>query len=154
MKRLLLVVWLLLGQSLAVAHVVAGAVLAFGVGAIHSVLGPHAGPRRPRLGAIARLIGVVAHDIVRSNIAVVRIVFAPDRGRRRPGFLEIPLATRHAGALATLAVIVTATPGTSWAGYDSERNVLTLHVLDLADEEGSIRVFQARYEAPLREIFE
>jgi multicomponent K+:H+ antiporter subunit E len=51
-------------------------------------------------------------------------------------------------------VIVTATPGTSWAGYDAAQGVLTLHVLDLADEEGMVRTIKLRYEAPLREIFE
>ncbi|HET7670452.1 MAG TPA: Na+/H+ antiporter subunit E [Burkholderiales bacterium] len=154
MRKLLFVVWLLLAQTLAVAQLIAGAVLALGAGAVHSLLGPQAGPRRSRPGAVARLVGVVAYDIVLSNIAVARIVFGPDRGTRRAGFLPIPLDTRHAGALAALAVIVTATPGTSWADYDSERNVLTLHVLDLADEEGSVRMFKMRYERPLREIFE
>jgi multicomponent K+:H+ antiporter subunit E len=118
------------------------------------VLGPHAGPRRPHLWRAARLAGVVAYDIVLSNIAVMRIVLAPASPARRAGFLPIPLDTRHRGALAALSVIVTATPGTSWAGYDSERNVITLHVLDLRDEADFVREFKTRYERPLQEIFE
>lgn len=108
----------------------------------------------PHLASAARLVAVVAWDIVQSNLAVARIVFTPERPARRAGFLPIPLDTRHGGALAALAVIVTATPGTSWAGYDPEGNVLTLHVLDLRDEEELMRNFKARYERPLREIFE
>lgn len=154
MKTLLFLVWLLLGESVALAQLAAGAVLAFGAGAVHRILGPHAGPRRIRLAALARLAAVVGYDVVLSNMAVARIVFAPERRTRRAGFLEIPLDTRHAGALAALAVIVTATPGTSWAGYDTERNILTLHVLDLGHEQDFIRTFKARYEAALREIFE
>ena len=154
MKPLLFVVWLLLAQSFAVVQAIAGAALAFGASAVHRVLGPHAGPRRIRPVAIARLVAIVAYDIVLSNIAVARIVFAPERPSRRAGFLPIPLDTRHRGALAALAVIVTATPGTSWAGYDSEGGVLTLHVLDLRDGEDFARDFKARYERPLREIFE
>jgi multicomponent K+:H+ antiporter subunit E len=107
-----------------------------------------------KLGAILRLVVLVAGDIVRSNIAVARIVFGPASARRRAGFLPIPLDTRHAGILAALAIIVTATPGTSWAGYDPGANVLTLHVLDLADDEDLVRLFKARYERALREIFE
>jgi multicomponent K+:H+ antiporter subunit E len=153
-KTLLFVVWLLLAQTLAAVQLVVGVALAFGASAVHRVLGPHAAPRRMRLGAAARLVAIVAYDIVRSNIAVARIVLAPGRASRRAGFLPIPLDTRHAGALAALAIIVTATPGTSWAGYDSERNVLTLHVLDLRDEHDFVRTFTGRYERPLREIFE
>jgi multicomponent K+:H+ antiporter subunit E len=96
----------------------------------------------------------VLGDIVRSNLAVARIVFFPARPERRAGFLPIALETRHPGALAALAVIVTATPGTSWAGYDAGQSVLTLHVLDLADAEGVARTIKLRYEARLREIFE
>lgn len=107
-----------------------------------------------RLWFALRLASLVAADIVRSNIAVARIVFGPADPRRRAGFLPIPLDTRHSGALTVLAMIVTATPGTSWAGYDRAQNVLTLHVLDLGEEEGFVRAFKARYERALREIFE
>jgi multicomponent K+:H+ antiporter subunit E len=154
MKTLLFLVWLLFAQTLALTEIVVGAALAVGASALHKMLGPHDGPRRMRLLLAARLVGVVAYDIVLSNLAVARIVLAPASPARRAGFLPIPLDTRHGGALAALAVIVTATPGTSWAGYDPERNVVTLHVLDLQDEEGLIRDFKARYERPLREIFE
>jgi len=153
-RTLLFLVWLLFAQTLALAQVVAGAALAVGASALHRMLGPRAGPRRMHLVAAARLMAIVAYDIVQSNVAVARIVFAPQRSTRRAGFLAIPLDTRHSGALAALAIIVTATPGTSWAGYDPEGNVLTLHVLDLKDEQALVRNFKARYERPLQEIFE
>jgi len=53
-----------------------------------------------------------------------------------------------------MACIVTATPGTSWARYDAARNTVTIHVLDLVDEEEWIRTFKRRYERRLQEIFE
>ena len=53
-----------------------------------------------------------------------------------------------------LACVITATPGTSWARYDAARNVLTIHVLDLVDEQAWIRQFKERYERRLMEIFE
>jgi multicomponent K+:H+ antiporter subunit E len=152
LAALLVVTWLLLNRTLAPGQILLGAVLAGAASAAFARLGPHARPAR--LGLAAWLIVLVLADIVRSNIAVARIVFFPARPERRPGFLPIPLATRHPGALAALAVIVTATPGTSWAGYDAGSGVMTLHVLDLADEEGMVRTFKLRYEARLREIFE
>jgi multicomponent K+:H+ antiporter subunit E len=152
LAALLLLAWLLLNRSVAPGQILVGAALAIAATAAFARLGPH--PRPARLGLALRLIAVVLADVVRSNLAVARIVFFPARRERRAGFLPIPLDTRHPGALAALAVIVTATPGTSWAGYDAGQGVLTLHVLDLADEDGMVRTFKQRYEARLREIFE
>jgi multicomponent K+:H+ antiporter subunit E len=53
-----------------------------------------------------------------------------------------------------LACIITATPGTSWARYDAVRNTLTIHVLDLVDEQAWITQFKLRYERRLLEIFQ
>jgi len=148
---LLLVMWLLLGQTLDRAHILVGIGVAIASSILYATLAPLAAP--VRLAAMARLLAVVLGDVVRSNLAVAWIVFRPRASGRRAGFVRIPLETRHAGALATLALIVTATPGTSWAGYDVARNILTLHMLDLADEATFARDFKARYENPLREIF-
>jgi multicomponent K+:H+ antiporter subunit E len=148
----LLVLWLLLGQTLDRAHVLLGIAVAIAVSALYAPLSPQAGPAR--FAAIARLLAVVLVDVVRSNLAVAAIVFRPGGSNRRAGFVRIALDTRHAGALAALALIVTATPGTSWAGYDAAGNILTLHMLDLADEASFARDFKMRYENPLREIFE
>ncbi len=51
-------------------------------------------------------------------------------------------------------MIVTATPGTVWAGLTAAEDELTLHVLDLEDEAGLIRTIKQRYEEPLMRIFE
>ena len=56
--------------------------------------------------------------------------------------------------LGLLALIVTATPGTLWVAFDPARGVLTLHVLDLIDEDAWIRTIKQRYERYLLEIFE
>jgi multicomponent K+:H+ antiporter subunit E len=94
-------------------------------------------------------------DIVRSNLAVARIVLGLVRDRQvRSGFLDIPLDVTDPHALSFLAVIVTATPGTSWAGVTSDARLLRLHMLDLKDEQEWIRSFKQRYEQPLIRIFE
>lgn len=106
-----------------------------------------------RLGCALRLAAAVLADVLRSNIAVARIILRPG-GRRRAGFVAIPLALRNADGLAALACIITATPGTAWASFDSARGVLRIHVLDLDDEQTLIRSIQERYEKRLKEIFE
>ena len=107
-----------------------------------------------RLHVALGLIGRVLVDIVRSNVAVGRIVLGASRRQPTIGFMKIPLDMSDPHGLAMLAVIITGTPGTVWAGHDPESNVLTLHVLDLQDEAVWTRTIKHRYERPLMEIFE
>jgi len=146
--------WLLLNQSVSVAHVLVGMLLgvAFAWGA--SALRPlHARIRRVDTAALLSL--VVLKDIVLNNLHVARIVLSPARpGNLRSGFVRIPLELRDPHGLAALAIIVTSTPGTVWAGHSTADGTLTLHVLDLEDEGAVVRLIKQRYEQPLRRIFE
>lgn len=147
----LLAMWLLLNGAADPATLLAGAALAVGGGLVFGRLEPPAGSaRRTRL--VLELLWHVAADIVRSNLAVARIVLVPDTPRVA-GFLSMPLRSDQPAFLAVMALIVTATPGTSWARYDGGAGTLTIHVLDLVDETEWIRVFKQRYERLLLEIF-
>jgi multicomponent K+:H+ antiporter subunit E len=149
----LLLMWLLLNDSLSPGHIVLGSVIALIVTAAITALRPlPAWPRRLYLA-----IGLIWHvfiDIVRSNLAVGRIVLGAAHYRPNLEFVKIPLELRDPHGLAMLTIIITGTPGTVWSGHDAESNVLTLHVLDLHDEVAWIRTVKQRYERPLMEIFE
>src|SRR3546814_7881226 len=73
--------------------------------------------------------------IVRSNIAVAKIILGPRRKDLFSGFMIIPLDMRAPHGLATLAIIITATPGTLWVDFDSTRGTLMIHVLDQIGRE-------------------
>lgn len=148
----LLALWLVLNESLAPADVLLGAVLALAGTAAYSRLGERTALRRP--AAIAGILGVFLVDLVRSNLAVARIVLGLGGGRRTAGFLSMPLELRHPAGLAAMACIITATPGTCWVRYDRDADRLTIHVLDLVDEAAWIHLFKERYERRLKEIFE
>ena len=150
----LLAVWLVLNESLAPGQVLLGIALALAGVAVFSRLQPPTRRVRSRPGAALQLLGLVLADIVRSNLAVARIVLGLGRAQRSAGFLALPLELRHPGGLAVVACIITATPGTSWVRYDSAANVVTIHVLDLVDADDWIRLFRQRYERRLLEIFE
>ena len=104
-------------------------------------------------GAILKLATSVAVDVVRSNLAVSRIL-AGNRTDRTSGFIHIPLDLRDRFGLAVLAIIITSTPGTLWVEYDRVRGRLLMHVLDLVDEATWVETIKQRYERPLMEIFE
>lgn len=149
----LLLTWLLLNDSGSPGHIALGVVFAVLITLAVARLRPL--PAWPhRLHVAIGLIGHVLIDIVRSNLAVGRIILGASRRQPTIGFMQIPLDLRDPHGLAMLAVIVTGTPGTVWAGHDTEHNVLTLHVLDLKDEAAWVRTIKHRYERPLMEIFE
>lgn len=153
MALFLLVMWLLLHQTLAAGQVALGAIVGIGGAWALTRLDPPAG-RLGRPRAMLVLAFLVLSDIVRSNIAVARIILGPRAHNETSGFLDIPLELRAPYGLTVLALIVTATPGTLWVAFDPARGVLTLHVLDLIDEDAWIATIKQRYERHLLEIFE
>jgi multicomponent K+:H+ antiporter subunit E len=149
----LLVLWLLLNQTVSVGHLALGSVLAVLASWAMAALRPEK-PRIRRPGAILRLAGMVLVDILRSNLAVGRIIVSPREPGGNAGFMTIPLDLRSRYGLAVLSIIITSTPGTIWVNYDAAKGVLLIHVLDLVDEAAWIRLIKHRYERRLMEIFE
>ena len=147
-------IWLLLNGELSVVSIAFGTVLALLLVLAIAQLRPV----RPRLRHVHLAIPLVATllaDIVLSNLGVARVVLGLVHNRQvRSGFIDIPLELSDPHGLAILAVIVTSTPGTSWAGVAPNGRVLRLHMLDIRNEDEWIRSFKQRYERRLLRIFE
>lgn len=147
------IVWLLLDDSLTPGSAVLGLIVSVVLVRAAAPLRPlRAFPKHPL--TTLRLLCRVVGDMAVSGIAVARFVWLGRRAPPAPGFVDIPLTLRDPHGLAALACIVTYTPGTAWAGFREDDNVLTLHVLDLRDEAHWIDTIVQRYESPLKEIFE
>lgn len=154
LMSVLVAIWLLLFSSIAIPHIVLGTVVAASLLWASLRLRPLR-PRVRRLYTFAPFVVGVLVDILRSNIAVGRIVLGLVRDRKvRSGFVEVPLDMRDPHGLAILAAVLTATPGTAWVGLSADGATLTLHVLDLKDDVEWIRMIKQRYEKPLMRIFE
>jgi multicomponent K+:H+ antiporter subunit E len=143
--------WVLL-TGFSPGHVLLGTVIAV---LLSRVMLPLA-PEQPRIRfgtAMLKLPVTVFADIVRSNIAVARIIlFRPPE--RKSGFVRLPIELDSPYALAMLAIIITATPGTLWLQHDAHNKIILIHVLDLVDEAEWIDFIKNRYEKLLMEIFE
>ncbi len=146
------VVWLLLNQSLALGHLLLALVLAWLLPLpAQRLRGGTAGIRR--LGPVIPLLLVVLRDILLSSIDVgKRILLMPNR--LTPGFIWVPLDLRNPHAVATLAGIITMTPGTLSAEVSPQFDHLLVHCFHLEDADATIAQIKSSYEAPLREIFE
>jgi multicomponent K+:H+ antiporter subunit E len=149
----LLFLWLLLNQTDSLGHILLGSTVALvGGWALAALEPPKARPRR--LGSTFRLAALVLADIVRSNVAVARIILGLERRSWTSEFVEIPLELRDPYGLAMLACIITSTPGTLWVDFNEASGTLTIHVLDLVDKAEWVRTIKGRYERLLLEIFE
>lgn len=148
----LFLMWLLLNQSVAPGSILLGIVVSTGLAWVALKLQP----RRSHLGRWWRLPGfglAVVADIARSNLAVALIILRARRRPSRPGFMTVDLDLEDENALALLACIVTATPGTACLEFDRRSKALLLHVLDIENEELWRRTVK-HYEAELKEIFQ
>ena len=145
--------WLVLARSASPGHLLLGIVFALLIPAITAKLRPVSGRVRRPL-AIARYILNVGFDVVRSNLAVAVDVISWRRRRPQSAFVVIPLELRDPVGLAALAMVTTVVPGTVWSELALDRSGLMLHVWDVGDENAFIARYKARYERPLREIFE
>lgn len=148
----LLALWLLLARSTSTGQIVLGLALALVVPLITTSLRPTARVRRPF--AVVRFILVVVHDVIASNLQVAWSLLRWRSRQPRADFVIIPLDLRDPAGLAVLAMVTTLVPGTVWSELALDRSRLMLHLWDVQEAEDYIRFFKARYEKPLREIFE
>lgn len=149
----LLALWLVLNGPSAGQAVLGVAVALFAGWAMNAVEPRRVRLRRPALAL--RLFGLVFVDIVASNIAVARQILAdlhPRGSGRTAGFVRLRLVESDPVVVTVMALIVTATPGTSWLEYDPERGVALIHVLDLRPGDDWQARLAGRYETLLREI--
>lgn len=150
----LLIIWLLINQSLAPAHLLLGGVLAVSIPWLLRRLQPLPAVRVSRPMALLRLLSMALVEIVRSCFNVSRIILFVKAEGLESRFIHIPLDLRNPYGLALLSCLINSTPGTVWVEILPEGHQLVLHVFDLHDEQWWIDTIKQRYERPLIEVFE
>lgn len=144
--------WLALNNTLAPAHLMLGALLAWVLPLTGLRLTDGTWPRMHRPLVAVRLALRVLRDIVVSNVDVARRVLGPESAIH-PGFLKVPLDLTDDWAITTLAGIITMTPGTLTADVAPDRSYLLVHAFHIEDAAAIIVDIKTRYEAPLKEIY-
>ncbi len=101
-------------------------------------------------------LGIFLKELVIANLSVARIVLTPSLPIK-PAVVEVPLRVESDLAIMTLANSITLTPGTLTMDYDSERNALYVHSINVRDpssviepirgwEDHALRVFDEEHE--------
>jgi multicomponent K+:H+ antiporter subunit E len=152
-SAVLLALWLLLARAVSAGQLLLGLLLALVVPLLTSSLRPTK-VRVKRPLAVLRFMLRVAHDVVSSNLVVAWGVITWQWRPPRSKFVIVPLELRDPLGLAALSMVTTVVPGTVWSELALDRSALLLHVWDVGREDVFVARFKARYEKPLREIFE
>lgn len=148
----LIVFWVLL-NGFSVGHLLLGTLVAVFASWAMTALRPDV-PKVQKWHLLFVLLGFVIVDIIRSNIAVSRLILFGRRDGRTSEFLLMPTEIEDPTALSLLAIIVTSTPGSAWLEYDSRDKTVLLHVFDIADKDNWIDQLKNRYEKILLEVFQ
>lgn len=152
LSLVILSLWLGLAGSVSIGQVLLGTVLGIVLPRLTQSFWPDP-PRLVRPVTAVRLVATVLFDIVVANWQVAKRVLGP-LDRLHPCFVEVPLDLEDDFIATILGGIVTMTPGTVSVDIDQERRLLLVHALDAEDPEGLVRTIKARYEAPLKEVFQ
>jgi len=149
----LLALWVALAREASPGQLILGVGLALAVPLMTASLRTTtARVRRPAV--VVRFILTVGYDVLVSNLEVARGVIGWRWRSSRARFVVIPLELRDSSGLAALSMVTTIVPGTVWSELALDRSAVMLHVWDVDDEAAFVARFKARYEKPLREIFE
>jgi multicomponent K+:H+ antiporter subunit E len=152
LSLVLLLTWLLLTNSVTAGHILLGALL----GVVIPYFSVGLWPQRPHLRrpiTLFRLIVRLLGDIVIANLVVARLILGSVQ-TLQPRFIDLPLDLKNRFAITLLAHTISLTPGTVSADLSPDYQHLLIHCLNVDDEAALITQIKARYEAPLKEIFE
>ena len=146
------VIWLLLANSASPGQFLLGLFIGWAIPLFTLRFWPER-VRFYRPLILLRFIAVVLYDIITANLTVAWLILRGP-GRLRPGFVQLPLDLTSDLAISLLANTISLTPGTVSADLSADRRTLLIHALDLTDPAGLVATIKARYEAPLRQVFE
>lgn len=151
LSLLLLVVWLLLMNSIALGAWLMGAILGILIPLLtdRMLLGKTQEWHPIKFG---KLLLIVIYDILLANIEVARLTLGPLK-RLEPAFIEVPIELENEIAISVLVSIVSLTPGSVSSDLSADRKRLLVHALHVPDENKLIDEIKNRYERPLKEIF-
>ncbi|MCS6785735.1 MAG: Na+/H+ antiporter subunit E [Thiobacillaceae bacterium] len=149
---ILAAVWLLLNNSFSLGHILLGLLLGWFIPWFTLRFWPQrVCIRRPLI--LLRFIVVLLSDIVLANLAVARRILGRP-AQLRPAFVIVPLSLETDLAISLLANTICLTPGTVSACLSPDRRTLLVHALHAPDTDTLVATIKARYEAPLKEVFE
>lgn len=104
-----------------------------------------------RLWMLVVLAAIFFRELLASSISVARAAFARSP-TLSPAIIAVPVELRSDFAIATLANLVSLTPGTTSLHVSEDRSTLYVHCLDAPSVEQVISDIKTTFERRIQEI--
>lgn len=146
-------IWLALVNKVTVGNLLLGFVLGVIIPLVIAPYWPDSPRFKSPLTAI-RYVLIVLWDICVANVQVAKIILFKPKDAIRSQWVTVPLDITDPTAITILAGTITMTPGTVSAVLSADGQAILVHCLDTDDPDGVRDQIKARYETPLKEIYE
>jgi multicomponent K+:H+ antiporter subunit E len=152
LSLLIVILWMLLVNKLALGSLVMAAIL----GIIIPLLTAPYWPGRPKLARpieFLAYIGIVVWDVIVSSFVVAKVILFLRPDQIKSAFITVPIDLPTPEAITLLAGTITMTPGTVTADIASNGRALLIHSLHAPDPDAVRDEIKSRYEARIKRIF-
>jgi multicomponent Na+:H+ antiporter subunit E len=149
----LVILWAAITANFSTPNLLLGAVVA--IGALAFLRRSFSQPLRwGKLRAIVSLAMSFQFELLVSAFRVAKIVLTPNlKTVLRPAIVAFPLSVKSDAEIATLANLITLTPGTLSVDVSEDRSVLYVHVLSFSSKDQFIAELAGGFERQVREVF-
>lgn len=100
----------------------------------------------------AKLLLYFSWELVKANLRIARAVLGNPRNLK-PAIIAVPLDAVDDGQIATLANLITLTPGTLSLDVSTDKRTLYVHCADCPDPDAMRRAIKDGFERRVREVF-
>ncbi|WP_298811865.1 Na+/H+ antiporter subunit E [uncultured Sphingomonas sp.] len=152
LSGMLLIVWVLMANNVALGGIVLGAIFAVVLPKFTQPFWPD----RPRMRFGRALLGylaIVILDILVANFQVAWLILFRRNRDLRARWLVVPIDLTTPEAITVLAGTISLTPGTVSSDVSADGRHLLVHALDVGNPADEIARIKARYEARLQQVF-
>jgi multicomponent Na+:H+ antiporter subunit E len=104
-----------------------------------------------RVYAFIKLMLLFLRELVKANIDVVKVVIKP-RLDNRPGIIAVDTNLETEIEIATLAALITLTPGTVSMDFSADGKTIFVHALDVDDRDEMVADIKESFEKAIMEV--
>lgn len=104
-----------------------------------------------RVIAFVRLILLFLIELIKANIDVARIVLSP-KLNHKPGIIAVDTDLETDIEKATLAALITLTPGTVSMDFSADSKTIYVHTIDVDDRDEMVSEIKYSFEKAIMEV--
>lgn len=101
--------------------------------------------------ALLKLIFIFLSELIKSNIAVLKVILSP-KLTMRPGIFSLETELKKDWEIAILANLITLTPGTLVIEVSEDNKTLYIHAMDISDVEQAKLDIKNTFEKAIKEV--